>query len=302
MFFFVHAAKAILKMNKIKSIYMLIMPLTLIMIIIYSIYRLMQSPLDLTWVSVILTCLPILVLLTETMIFTSKLRINQFAPLHTSIVIIGLISSLFLFMFPSFQPQIKADFLALALAETGFVLHISYLLWYSSFKRPKQSNLKIGKVLPSFNVYKSDEKFSSGSFYGHPTILIFYRGNWCPFCMAQIKELSQQYRQLVASGVKIILISPQPEHITETLARRFNVPFLFLTDINNKAAKKLGIDHTHGVPKGLELIGYNSDTVYPTVIVTNTRGEILYLDESKTLSDRPEPKEYLNILLRETIA
>ena len=119
--------------------------------------------------------------------------------------------------------------------------------------------------------------------------------------MAQIKELAQQYRQLVLSGIKIVLISPQPERITENLAKRFNVPFIFLADKGNKSAGMLGLNHKSGLPKGLELYGYNSDTVYPTVIVTNKTGKIIYLDETPSFRNRPEPKQYLNILLNKTV-
>ena len=53
-----------------------------------------------------------------------------------------------------------------------------------------------------------------------PAILIFYRGNWCPFCMAQLKELFARYRGISAMGVRVAMISPQPhENAVSTLPR-----------------------------------------------------------------------------------
>jgi len=237
----------------------------------------------------------------QVMILKSQARTHDFLPIHTSIVVAGLIVAIVLFSFPNLQARDTPNHMALALAEFSFILHVSYLFWYSSLKRPEQFHLKVGEDLPSFTVYKDEVKIPSESFLGFPTIIIFYRGNWCPFCMAQIKELAQQYRQLVLSGIKIVLISPQPEKITENLAQRFNVPFIFLTDRNNQSAVQLGINHANGLPKGLELMGYSADTVYPTVIVTNRLGKIIYLDETPSFRNRPEPKAYLNILLEDTL-
>lgn len=284
-------------MNQFKSIYMLLLPIILLCIIGFSIYNLFQLPLNLAWLATIITCTPLLLFLLDVIIFKSKPRTKDFLPKQTAISFIGLVASLLLFMFPLLQPNIENNHVTLALSELGFILHMAYIFWYSSLQRPMQNSLKIGSRLPSFVSFNQDNEVLSESFLGFPTIIIFYRGNWCPFCMAQIKELAQQYRELVLSGIKIVLISPQPELITEALAKRFNVPFIFLTDKNNQSAEKLGLNHSQGLPKGLELAGYNQDTVFPTVIVTDKTGKIVYLDETPSFRNRPEPSEYLNILL-----
>ena len=289
-------------MNKAKSIYMMLLPMLLMPIIIYSVIQLFNKPLDYAWVTTLLTSLPLMMFLMQVMLFKSQARTHDFLPIHSMMVVIGLVVALVLFSFPQLQNLDKSNHLALALAELGFVLHIAYLFWYSSLQRPTQLFLKIGEDLPHFVAFKDNKKVISESFLGFPTIIIFYRGNWCPFCMAQIKELAQQYRQLVLSGIKIVLISPQPEKITENLAKRFNVPFIFLTDKNNQTAQKLGLNHQNGLPKGMEIMGYSSDTVFPTVVVTNKKGKIIYLDETPSFRNRPNPKEYLDILTSENLS
>ena len=288
-------------MNQIKSIYMMLLPMMLMAIIGFSVYMLFTYPINYAWLTTILTALPLLMFLIETMVMKSKPRTADFLPMHTMVASMGLVLSLIFFSFPNLHQSIQANHFALVLSELSMVLHVAYVFWYSSLQRPVQHFLVKGEFLPSFAVYKDNREILSESFLGFSTIIIFYRGNWCPFCMAQIKELAQQYRQLVLSGIKIVLISPQPEKITENLAKRFNVPFIFLTDKDNTVATQLGLNHKNGLPKGMELMGYSSDTIYPTVVVTNRKGRIIYLDETPSFRNRPEPKEYLNILLKDVV-
>ncbi len=111
--------------------------------------------------------------------------------------------------------------------------------------------------------------------------------------MAQIKEIATRYRELSALGAKIILIAPQPEQKTRSLADKFDVPFIFMTDIDNRAAQALGIEMKNGLPAGMEMLGYDKDTVYPTVIITDTDGRIIYSDFTNNYRIRPEPDEFI---------
>ncbi len=285
--------------NKLKAMYMLMLPMVLMFIIGYSLYNMLKKPIDFAWLAAIMTAMPLLMFLMKTMIFKSSPRTHKVLPVHSSAVIMGLAAALVLFAFPNIMSSGKQNFIALILAEIGFMMHMLYVFWYSALQRRPQDTLAVGKKIPNFVAYKNDIEVPSTSFKGFSTVIIFYRGNWCPFCMAQIKELAQKYRELVNSGIKIVLITPQAEKITETRAQRFNVPFIFLTDKDNQAATLLGINHNNGVPMGMGMMGYDADTVYPTVIVINKKSKIVYLDETQSFRNRPQPKTYLDILLDE---
>jgi peroxiredoxin len=285
-------------MNQLKSIYMLVSPMLLMAIIGISIYQMLTYLFDWSWVAVLLTALPLMVFLMDVMIFKSKPRTRDYLPMHTLIVSLGLIMILVLFVFPYLQPEVKLNTLSLILAELAVGIYIAYVLWYSSLGREDLNILRVGMNLPSFEVYSKDEMILSESFLGYKTVIIFYRGDWCPFCVAQIRELADQYNQLALSGVKFLLISPQPEKNTEALAKKFEVPFTFLSDPGNETATQLGINHDKGLPSGMGMLGYSADTVYPTVIVTDKKGKIIYLNETDSFRDRPDPDEYLNFLIK----
>lgn len=174
---------------------------------------------------------------------------------------------------------------------------ITYLTWFSTFKKRDASILKVGNTLPEFQLETTTKgKISTSSFYGQPSIWLFYRGNWCPLCMAQIKEVAAQYQELEKRGVNMILVSPQPHKNSEDLAKKFNVGFHFLTDYKSKVAKQLGILHANGIPAGFQVMGYDSDTVLPTVIITDAKGKIIFADLTDNYRVRPEPETFLEVL------
>ena len=172
-----------------------------------------------------------------------------------------------------------------------------YLRWYSVFKGRDAKALNVGSPLPEFQLETMDNHtVSSENFKAKPHLLLFYRGNWCPFCTAQVAELAEAYQRLEALGVTIVLISPQSIKKNLQLAAKFDVPMLFLHDRNNEAAKKLGIFHKWGTPMGMQVLGYDSDTVLPTVILTNAQGNIIFADRTDNYRVRPEPETFEKLI------
>ena len=174
---------------------------------------------------------------------------------------------------------------------------LAYLRWYSVFHGRDAKILRTGSPLPDFSLESLDGHIvSSTSFMAKPHLILFYRGNWCPFCTAQIEELASSYKRLEALGVTVVLISPQSIKKNQSLAARFDLPFIFLRDSNSAAAKQLGILHKWGTPMGLQLLGYESDTVLPTVILTDSNGRVVFSDQTDNYRVRPEP-EYFEAML-----
>lgn len=180
-------------------------------------------------------------------------------------------------------------------ALAGFAGLLLYVFWYSRLGRQPSAALRVGATLPEFEV--TDERgaaVSSLALRGSPVVWLFFRGNWCPLCMAQIRELADRYKQLEARGAVVALVSPQSHENTRALAQRFDVPFRFLVDSGGRAARALGIFHEAGVPIGIP--GYDADTVLPTAIVTDGEGRILLADQTDNYRVRPEPDTFLAVL------
>ena len=172
-----------------------------------------------------------------------------------------------------------------------------YLRWYSVFQGRNSQALNVGSSLPVFELESMDgQVVSSERFMTAPHLLLFYRGNWCPFCTAQIEELAAAYQQLEEMGITVVLISPQPIEKNQRLATRFKVPMTFLRDKDGTAAKQLGIQHKWGTPMGMQLLGYASDSVLPTLLLTDAQGLIIFSDQTDNYRVRPDRNEIRGVI------
>lgn len=187
--------------------------------------------------------------------------------------------------------------LALLLSGISLALWFAYVFWYSRFENRDSKKLKVGSKMPLLEFVGLDgKKVRTDSFKGKKLIYLFYRGNWCPLCMAQINEIAQQYQALNALNVEVLMISPQPHKFTINLARKRAVDFQFLMDEKSKVAKELDIFAQGGTPFGMEVLGYETDTVLPTIIITDENRRILFVDQTDNYRVRPEPQTFIKVL------
>lgn len=172
----------------------------------------------------------------------------------------------------------------------------AYLHWYSRLGRERSDALEVGRTFPDDVSFTGLDgaAVTGADLRGTPTAIFFYRGNWCPLCVAQVGEMAARWTELDAMGVRVALISPQDDEHTRTLSDRFGVPFTYLRDPGLQAARRLGLLHQGGTVPGMP--GYEADTVFPTVVVTDAAGRIVLSDQTDDYRVRPEPETILAAL------
>ncbi|MDO6743513.1 peroxiredoxin family protein [Tenacibaculum soleae] len=205
---------------------------------------------------------------------------------YSTFIVIGFVLNLFNFE--------QKSLLIAVILTLGWLAHLT---WYSSFNFRNTSILDVGKTLPNFTLKNSQEEdISIDNLPGDFNIFIFYRGNWCPLCMAQIQEVVNQYKELEKRNTNMVLISSQPHKFTENLAKKHKVPFHFLVDSNNIVAKQLGILHKNGLPAGFQIFGYDADVILPTVLITDKNNKIIFADLTDNYRVRPEPETFIKVI------
>jgi len=183
----------------------------------------------------------------------------------------------------------------IAIAVAATVLLAAWLWISKRGLRPVPDALRPGQPLPDFRAQdEQGDPVRSTELHGSPTVILFVRGNWCPFCSKQVKNLTGYYKDIVDLGAKLVLVTPKPLETTRRVAQFFEVEFDFWLDDSLSVTRQLGLAQKSGVPGSYDK-EYGRDTVWPTTLVIDAAGIIRYTDLSKHISDRPDPE----LLLRE---
>ncbi len=184
-----------------------------------------------------------------------------------------------------------------ALIATLVVLVIAVAIaWFKDYPRRLRATppqLREGSSLPEFSaVTDKDEPVHSTDLKGAPAVILFVRGNWCPFCTRQVDQLTRYYRDIVDLGARLVFVTPKPLETTRRVADFFRVDFDFWLDENHAIAHKLGLFLDEGVPSdyGPE---YGQHTLWPAALVTDADGVIRYSELSRQIKDRPDPRKLL---------
>lgn len=162
--------------------------------------------------------------------------------------------------------------------------------------RPLPESLRSGKPLPGFTARDEQGKeVSSGGLRGAPAVILFVRGNWCPFCSRQVANLTRHYRRINELGARLILVTPEPLETTRRVAEFFDFDFEFWLDHGLAAGSALGLVQKNGVPEDYRA-EYGDDTLWPAALVVDADGVIRYATVSKLIADRPNPAKLVRAL------
>ena len=168
--------------------------------------------------------------------------------------------------------------------------------WYRHGRRPVPEALRRGNLLPAFEALdEQGNPLRSADLAGIPVVMIFVRGNWCPFCSKQVKKLTGYYKQINELGARLVFVTPKPLDTTRRVAEFFQVDFEWWLDEALAATRTLGLLLESGVPSGYEN-EYGRDTMWPASLIVDAEGVIRYVELSKHIVDRPDPKTLLREL------
>lgn len=139
-----------------------------------------------------------------------------------------------------------------------------------------------------------------------PTFLIFYRGGWCPFCNAQLHNLTEAKAEFDKRGVQLVAISvDSPGEEAKTQAK-VGVPFPMLSDSKLKVHGAFKIVHKTTAEERATLGGYGIDLkaysgeshgnfATPAIFYVDQRGVIRFAHVGEDYQTRPSPKQMLAI-------
>ena len=143
---------------------------------------------------------------------------------------------------------------------------------------------------------------------GQPTVIVFYRGGWCPYCNIALRTYQAQIvPELAERGIGLVAISPQTPDGSLSTKETKELTFTVLSDPGNQIAGQLGIltapsdgARVAQLQLGLDLTKVNADGTtalpMPTVVLVDASGVIRWIDVHRGYTTRTEPDQVLQAI------
>lgn len=173
--------------------------------------------------------------------------------------------------------------------------------------------LPVGASIPRFQLPDHDgNPVSSVEFLRRgPLVICFFRGRWCPFCVAQLEAMNSVLPHIQSAGASLVAISPQTVKQAFFMHDQHQLRFPLLSDFQNQVARAFGL--VYAVPEEQKAVygrtfvnlpflnGESSwELPIPATYIVGPGGEVLYAGADPDYTHRPEPREIVVRLQRDS--
>jgi peroxiredoxin len=169
--------------------------------------------------------------------------------------------------------------------------------------------LPVGSQAPAFELtdahglaIRSSELLALGL-----VIVIFFRGRWCPYCVATLEAMQAIHAELKDLGSSLVAISPQTLKQNSFTVDQHKLAFPVLSDPGNQVGHKFGVAYklpeelqelNRRIFVNLEFINGSNDweLPMPAVFVIGRNGLVSFAEAHADYTQRTEPSSLLHVL------
>ena len=138
-----------------------------------------------------------------------------------------------------------------------------------------------------------------------PVVLIFYRGNWDPYCNKELTRLQDSLAFITEKGAQVIAITPEASEGISKTVEKTKAVFPIIHDEEMKISKAYKVayevdERTTGRYKsfGTDLLAINEQKLkawlpVPAVYIINKEGSVIYRYFNEDYKKRPAVKNIL---------
>lgn len=145
------------------------------------------------------------------------------------------------------------------------------------------SPLLVGESIPTSDLTNIDGKSTavSGIFREKPTVLVVYRGGWCPYCNIHLAELQDIEDEILKLGYQIVAVSPDAAENLKASTQKHSLKYKLYSDSNMQFSQDLGIAYK-APERNLNMLasasgGDNPGMLpVPSVFLVDQKGTILF--------------------------
>jgi len=107
------------------------------------------------------------------------------------------------------------------------------------------AGLPVGAQVASFSALNQlgEEVILAEEIAQGPVLLVFYRGQWCPYCNRHLSDLQDSLALLQAKGVRVFAISPEKPEFLQKMQEKTKATFTFLWDEGHAIGKAFDVTH-----------------------------------------------------------
>ena len=146
------------------------------------------------------------------------------------------------------------------------------------------SPILIGETLPNGNFQNIEGEYIQlkAILEEKPTILVFYRGGWCPYCNVQLSGLVEIEEDILELGYQIVAISPDDYKNLQSTIENNSTKYKLLSDPNGEFIQEIGIAFKTSSSLKEYIIGKgqkgktSSVMPAPTVMIVDKKGVIKF--------------------------
>lgn len=153
----------------------------------------------------------------------------------------------------------------------------------------KAPGLAVGAKAPSFSLKQADgSEVSLAQLVAKgPVALVFFRSvEWCPYCIAQMKDLEGRLPDFAAAGLQIVGISYDKMEALAQASKKHGLTMPLLADTGSKTIEAYGI-------RNETASGRAAGIPHPMVFVLDTKGVIRAKLQRDGYKERPEADEII---------
>lgn len=168
------------------------------------------------------------------------------------------------------------------------------------------SPLSVGSHVPSARLTNTQGTALDlgGEVAKKPTVLIFYRGGWCPFCNRQLAGLQGIAKDLQDNGYQLLAVSPdRPEELVKSTQKQ-SLEYTLLSDSDASVVKAFGLAFKVSDEIHRKYIGFKIDIEkasgekhhilpVPAVYILGTDGVVKFVHFDPNYKNRMDPAEIL---------
>lgn len=166
------------------------------------------------------------------------------------------------------------------------------------------NGIDLGEKAPDFELPNAIGKAVSLADYLKlgPVILKFYRGEWCPICNLDLKEIQQYLKQFEEYNAKVLAISPQKSNDSLAMVQKNMLGFEVLSDSDQKVISSYNLQFNPGENyhqrRDISLLNGNGSITLPVpaTFIIDIDFTIIGAHVEANYTERMTPKEILRIL------